>query len=206
MNYNHHHRREVMLPEPNKVVREDMKGYVPKLKLYLIGSGIGIAVCFISFILLPMSLMSRMSHPGSDFSFNFASVLIPFIGFAVFGFLSSYDYGRYRVGYAMLMVIEQIERTDKILIKNIDYHTGKSNNSTLYVIKLLMDTNNLPEYEIVEDTMVAKKSLSMSKKDVEKAIMPEVVVVNDKTVGYCFRCNNTLQAGDVFCSKCGTKN
>ena len=173
-----------------------------------------IAVSFIAFIIIPLKqIMNFQNSIGFNNTLpsnnnNFGLIFIPFIGFAIFSMLTSYLYGRYKVAYAMVVVINQIEQIEKILIENIDYTIGSRNTNTLYVIKLLIQTHNLEDYEIIENTMVAKKDLHLTKKDVTEDMMPEVVLTNinknEKCIdGYCPKCGTQLEAGDNFCSKCG---
>ena len=185
----HHHSGRYYRYPVEKVIRENMENYVGQLRTMMKVSSFGVAACFICFALFGFMTMSLMG--------NFVMVLIPFFGFGIFGFFAAINSAKYHAGLSILRIINQIKAADKIAINEISYDYMSADKDVLYVIKLLFDTGNLNDYEIIENKYVARKDINFRISNTDKQY--------EQSSSFCQLCGNRITNQDIYCSKCGRR-
>jgi len=189
----HHHYNNYsrdFTPTIQKVIREDLDTYVPKLRVF---STVFMILCAVSFVAFPLIGFTSINSHNNPFPI----ILIPFFGFGFFGFLSAIIRSKYIVGNAILTVKQQIEAEDKIEIKNISYEYAYKESDLLYVIKLMLDRGLLKGYEIIDNSVVAKKSLNLTPEGINKT--------SSDTEIKCPYCGKEVGEDDLYCGGCGRR-
>ncbi len=173
--------RSVRAVRAESVIKKNMEKHAAKLKALSVFSGIGILVCFIGFGVLGFTMLGSSGFP--------AVILIPFFGFAIFGFLTSYFSMKATAAASAVKLMNQVKSSDRTDIENLCF-AGTAPADVLYMLRLLIQTENLADYEIIADKVIAKKSLGLKPEDLFEPAIPA-----DKD-----------SAGTNKCPNCGAVN
>jgi hypothetical protein len=121
-------------------------------------------------------------------------IFVPFILFAIAGFTSAIIMPREQMSRSIISVINQVKSVDQIEINNISYSFKNFTCDVLLLIKLLISTNNLQGYKIIDNSIVTKEDVYVSTEKGEVA----------KTYT-CYACGAELSKSDLYCPKCGRR-
>lgn len=186
--FNNYQTGTAYMPAVEKVIKPNMEEYAQKLSIYRTLTYIGVVACFMGFGALGFRMVS-------SFEFGFSPIIfIPFLGFGGFGVLAGLLQTRARMAQAIVSVMNQIKSTDKVEIGDISYTFKNFSGDVLHIIRLLISTNNLNGYQIIDNRIVAKDGITITTKE----------ETNAQTYA-CSDCGAMLKGSDIYCPKCGKR-
>lgn len=171
----------------DKVIRPGMRGYASTQKTLSILCFVGIFVFFFGFGLAAFALVgSGRFHPSVIF--------LIMAGFITCGVLAGVFASRSAHANAVVHLMDKVEQCEKISIRTL-CPQNCSESDTVYLVKRLIDTGNLPNHVLWEDRLVAKRGLEITPED-----LGYVTVSQPKKLGKCPNCGaNMTENGCEYC-------
>lgn len=184
MNFNGQNREIVISPDKlDKIIQPNMRAYASSQKALAIVFGVGIFVFFFGFGIAGFSM-------GGSGGFNIGSIFAMMAGFIGCGILSGVFGARSAHANAVVHLMDKVEQSEKIPIRTL-CPQNCSESDTVYLIKKLIDTGNLPNHVLWEDKLVARRGLEVS---------PEELGHPAPKLGKCPNCGaNMTERGCEYC-------
>lgn len=171
-----------------------------------------IAASFISFAAVGIATVTTMGKINMFFA------MIPFFGFVLGGaLLSVFSTKRARLA-GLVNLLDRVESSDySVLVSLSPVAEAAYMTRTAETVKKCVAQGLLPDYEIVADVVVAKKSIAMSDADAKTAYddyialaMPNAAYVDmvrdESKPAFCPSCGAPTGDGNgKFCQYCGAK-
>ena len=184
MNFNGQNREIVISPDKlDKIIRPDMRTFATTQKALSIVFAVMIFVFFFGFGGAAFALAGAGGfQPGLIF--------LMMAGFIGCGILSGVFGARSAHANAVVHLMDKVEQSEKIPIRTL-CPQNCSESDTVYLIKKLIDTGNLPHHVLWEDKLVARWGLEVS---------PEELGHPAPKLGKCPNCGaNMTERGCEYC-------
>lgn len=187
------------------VARPDIRDYAKKVR----GSAIACFIVMGAATLLFFLFMGLFFPLIEAAEFNYIGVFILFMIFlplsmGLCGGLGGFFWMRGLFARELVSVLDQIENRDRILIKDIGFSYAQRDGDMVFVVRTLMEKGLLNTYEIIDDTLVAKKSLNLCQTKTENTARAEDP--DGRRFGqafFCTGCGSPISEADSFCAHCG---
>jgi len=162
----------------------------------------GIPICMVLFML--------GGALSGVISFGFmALTLIGFVGFGICGMVLNVLHLKKEKYKHLIILLDEIKMNDKSIIDNLSITRTIGKNSVIGIIRKLIETKNLEDYEIIGDIGVAQKSLQARVSDFAVVVNKQVIMTAQQEPQRPPRCSScgaaVKQDSGRFCAFCGTK-
>ncbi|MDR1940354.1 MAG: zinc ribbon domain-containing protein [Clostridiales bacterium] len=190
------------------LISGDLKQKQKINKLIATVCGLMIFVGFFGFAAVGFSSVSNMKSP-------FPLLLLPMALFIISPIISAFFTNRARLIGIADGLVSEISALDKIAVRDITVFLSFGLGGTVLLVSKLIDGGYLGEYEIIADTLVAKKALHITPDSPDfpsergaASTQTVVVEVPSAQPAYvpttCPACGAAL-TGSKFCPYCGQK-
>jgi len=207
-NYNnHHHQQQMILQNTNfsALVRPNIERVCATAKLMVVLSGLMIPFGFFMFAFAGFSAAESQTM---GFPPLIPVAMLIFMGGGIMTGVFSVRLAKYN---QLKNFIGEIKGHDKISIDSLTLSKYIGKSSVLLLIKRLIQTKNLADYEIIGEVGVAKKSLHAttrdfaSRSDNAAPVNAHAPVEGKKRDHRCPGCGTAITHAGRFCDFCGTR-
>lgn len=185
------------------ILRKDMVEFHHRMKKFTTLSSFVIAIGFIGFACVPIMAITNES-------FEFMGIIPVFFLMFVGGALGSSFFGvRASSAKTIINYINTIKEMEYITISDASDCLQTDIGNALFITRELIKNENLADYEVIENKIIARKSLHLTKDDIinTNPNQPNKIVINKNKqdlVLKCPSCGAKIDGKSNNCEYCGS--